>query len=247
MNLLAGTPIKVDEYYVRPWTLGEINEFGESRYNLFASYLLVTKDSLKKDGNINQELLSKLDNYQMFCGLLLSNEREKEIVLRGLSHTLGLNFFMDKLNGLYYFDSDKKIEIFDDSLFDTIRSIFSVQNYLSDSESSGFNPANSKAKELFEKRQKAREKIREKNKEGKDGLNLSDTISIVACYAEGINLKTIWDLTVYQLYETYVRLQLWDDFHITQSLSPYLDKDAMKNSKHWGIKVSPNTIKEENK
>ena len=246
MSLLAGTPITAGKYKVKPWKLKEINEFGENNYNLFISHLLVTKEKLKSSDSINKEFLAELDDYQAFCGLLLSDESTNEIVLKGLSATLGLNFFMDKYQGLYYLNEDSEIEIFDDSLFGEIRKTVSMQNYLTDEQSdNSFKPANNKAKELYEKLQKARKQVREKNQEDAEGLNVSDTISIVACYADGVNLNTIWDFTIYQLYESYVRLQIWDNFHITQTLAPHLDEDAMKNNKHWGIKVSPNTLKEE--
>ena len=81
MSLLAGTPITAGKYKVKPWKLKEINEFGENNYNLFISHLLVTKEKLKSSDSINKEFLAELDDYQTFCGLLLSDESTNEIVL----------------------------------------------------------------------------------------------------------------------------------------------------------------------
>ncbi|WP_405101425.1 hypothetical protein [Oceanobacillus sp. FSL H7-0719] len=248
MSLLAGEPIDVGKFKVKPWTLREIVKFGNDKYSIFASHLLITVDKLRENDNINKDVLNGLNDYQALCMILLGDEIGREIFLEGLGKTLGYEFRLSETYGIYYVNEEEVYEPFDPDSLELIQKVFNMQNYFSDgSKENEFKPANELARKLYEQRMKARKKVQESKGKDGEGHQMENIISIVGSYSEGVNLNTIWGYTVYQLYEEYIRLIIWDDFQYNRNMLPHMDEETRNNLKlkHWGTKVSPQTLKEE--
>lgn len=227
-----------------PLTLGQIEEMGEIEYYRRLNLLLVDTNKI-----IDKTASSKgLASYEIFLTLITQDESIFDLALSALELFTGRKFLFT-YDGLSYVGDEDKLMLFTSSDFELMRKILSYQNYMDepDDEENKFKPANEKAAELIRKRERFKKEIQERNKNKGEKLELGDIISIVACYSNGVNLETIWDYTIYKLYEEYVRLSLWDEYHNLQILLPYIDQEKTDiNTKHWGTKASPKIFKEEN-
>lgn len=243
LKLLRGVPIPCNGLNVIPLTLGQIEEMGEIEYNKRLNLLLIDTNKF-----IDHSFeIEGVTDYDVFLQLITQDEEILEFALSALELFTDKKFIITR-DGLSYVDNNDRLMLFTANDFDLMRRILSYQNYLDEPnvEERKVKPANKKAEELMRKRDKYRKEIQEKNRKDRDSLHLADIISIVACYSKNVNLNTIWDYTIYQLYEEYVRLSLWDEYHNLQILLPYINQEENQiETKHWGIKVTPKILKEE--
>jgi hypothetical protein len=240
LKLLKGDPIPIRAgLYLYPLYLSDIADIGENNYNYYLHIFRIDKSLL---GQLNGEIShSELDEIYKY------SELEFVLYLCGQDSSL-LYFFMESLR--VFLKSEIKIEkdvgiiieneevsiTLDNDLFLEIKKIISKQNYLKVSEEPNFKPANDKAKELIDKMKKAKEKIQKQNKE--EGLSLKDIISIVSTYSNDLNIMSVWKLTVYQLYESYLRLVLWDEYHNKFILLPHTSDSQSLDLKHWATDIN---------
>lgn len=237
MRLMAGYPIEVGHVQIKPLTLREILDMGERKYHSIITLLLIDKSSVK-----TEEDLSEFSNYDILFWMSLQDEQIHELALESFNCVLNEETFMDE-NGFYVLRNGEPAHI-EPKQFDEIQNIIKLQNYLTgdEKEEVGYKPVNDKAREYAERLAKLREKIQGENSED-NGLYLSDLISIVATYSNDINLLNVWDLTIYQLYEIYIRLIVWDNYHSTYLHLPHLDEKHTKQLKHWARPVDINTLR----
>ncbi len=253
MRLLSGSPFKLDNITVYQPTLRDIDNMGDDFYNTLFRTLLVDKEALKGNENYNQEVLGVVSEFELFMELNKQDDMFRETVKQSLLLFTGEEFFYDGDYLKAFVKSDDpnseelNIEVYlDENLLEQLRSAIKQINYVPDQNSNGsFNPANDKAKALKERLEKTKQKVKEDNKE--ENIRLSDIVSIVSNYSNDLNILNVWDLTVFQLYECYVRILVWDDYHIGQQHVPHMDEKSQKEVRksHWVKKVSPNIFKEE--
>ena len=105
----------------------------------------------------------------------------------------------------YIGDINNGIFIYRDN-YEEIKKVLKLQNYIPDKKEE-FNPANEKAKKLMEKIKRNRKTNNAVKKD--DSFELYNIISGVA-WKSHIGIDSVWDLTIYQLYDAYVRLDLID-------------------------------------
>ncbi|UQX56081.1 hypothetical protein M5V91_10875 [Cytobacillus pseudoceanisediminis] len=157
-----------------------------------------------------------------------------------VSFTESLSTFLKSEVFIYEEDvvikNDQGSFILNSVLFEEVKAVIFRQNFLKDSKSSSFKPANSKAKQLMDKLQKVKAKIQKQNNE--EQLGLKDIISIVSAYSTDINILTVWNLTVCQLYETYTRLIIWDEYHNKFTLLPHTSDTSSLDLKHWATNIN---------
>lgn len=240
LQLLKGTPISVHKgVKVHPFTIGEITDIGQNIYNSYISSILIDKTILNNSqyDDLSQEALSELNeisDLDFILALSINNGDISDVFVEALSYFLKCQVRFDFNYGIIINNENEEI-ILDSSTFDEIKKIISKQNFLKDNDSSKFKPANAKARALLEKLNKAKENIQKQNKE--EGLKLHDIISIVATYSNDINMLSVWNLTVYQLYNCYLRLIIWDDYHNKYQLIPHSSDINSLDIKHWAIDI----------
>lgn len=241
LSLQRGSPIDIGICKVYPLLLEEIEQLGEMKYLQYLHYLTLDISSL----DISQAPQDEID--------FVNNMSSLDIILYQSYHSVELrkliceaiSFFIKEPvkyhlidDGIFYVGDDFQ-RVFTSDNYDWFKLALQKQNYLSDKKQDSekeFKPANDKAAELIEKMKKAKEKIQKQNND--EGLHLSDIISIVANYSNDVNMLTVWKLTVYQLYECYLRLIMWDDYHASNLHLPHMDEEARKQLKHWARKIN---------
>ncbi|WP_442636604.1 hypothetical protein [Rossellomorea marisflavi] len=230
LSLLRGVGIPAGKgIIVTPLTVSRIEEIGEENYNGMLSVISFKKDSLGVEA---QKL--QYSDYEMLIHMAVDNVDLGEILKSALNIFTNKEWFINQYKGLHYIE-DKAVMEIDEETFVAIKNIVQKQNYINDANKDEFNPANERAKKLRERMNKLKGELQQKNKD--NGLNLSDVVSIVSNYSNDINILNVWDLTVYQLYESYLRIKLWDDFHNNYLHIVHMDDQDRKSMQHWGIPI----------
>jgi hypothetical protein len=205
LKLIAGLPLEINHLgQLRQLTLKQIATIGESVYfNKYVAPLIFNKD--------NYEELQELDlpDYEVLANLAYHDPSFKQ------SYTSALEFFFnDKAdlfaeNNVAFFylgELSEKRYINSDS-FELIKKAVMKINNLKEPEK--YEAGNETARKLIEKIMRNKKKNEVPKKEQ---INLSSLVSGLAWKPNGINIISVWDLTLVQLYDGYYRTQNIDHF-----------------------------------
>lgn len=232
LKLLSSEPIYLDTVgYIHHPTIKDILNIGLNQYYTFV-YIITTKP---------KNVFSYEDMYDFICDHLEYMEVFK----------LAISFFLkEKVN--YYEKADRLYK--NSHLEPTILRSFAYgldghfinkENFINfvkiiklincvNSEDDTEQRYNSeKAREIADKLKKSKEK--RENVSNNEVITLDDIVSSVASKHPSYNLFNIWDLTVYQLYDQYKRLNLIDQYQI--NVSAMVQGAEIKNLKHWSTKI----------
>ncbi len=105
--------------------------------------------------------------------------------------------------------------VISDENYETVRSGILQINCLSFRQTAPKAFRNQKAKEIYEKTQKRKAALAGQAKRGDDSMSLPNLIASVAVQHNSYNLTNIWDLTVYQLYDQFARLNMKTQLDVT--------------------------------
>ncbi|MBM7598090.1 hypothetical protein JOC34_000447 [Virgibacillus halotolerans] len=238
---MAGYPIDVGGIKVWPLTLREVLDIGEKEHSSMVSIFLVEKDSLVEEG----QDLSGVYVYHIIHALAINDHNIRDVLLNAMGVMFKEDVSIDE-DGFFIYKDGVQTYITPEQ-FEEIREVIRIQNYLGDDSESegGYKPANSKAQEYADRIAKMKDKLRKDKGEDK-GLALHDLASIVSTHSNNINLLNVWDLTIYQLYENYIRLMVWDDYHSTHMHIPHMEEKDIKKMKHWATPVDLDTLRRKN-
>lgn len=235
--LMSNHPVNINGFNVYPVKLEEILIITEEQYNQYLGLINLTRKELTKYTNDIE--LKKKSVYELIILWCIKDEAFKEVMIDCLSFFLREEIHVDE-NGIGII-REGQILYMTREIYDLIIYTIKKQNFIQTSEIKEYKPANGKAQELLERMKKAKEKLRkEKNEEN---LTLSDIMSIVSCYSNDINILTVWNLTVYQLYTVYLRLLIWDDYQTKQNMLPHVTDVKALDMKHWAMSIN-NKLKE---
>lgn len=128
--------------------------------------------------------------------------------------------------------------------FDDIVEVVKLQNYLQKPEKKDKpeNPIDAETRKLMEDMERHRKRVEAKKQAQKkaeqadeDDADISDIISAVSTKSNSINKLNIWELTLYQLYDEYARLELIDNYDFSiRALMAGAEKIDLK---HWSSKL----------
>lgn len=215
LRLLAGLPINLGEIgQLHPLTLLEITEIGERKYNQHLSALCFEPSDV-----INADTLRELNEVTSFDIITINiakNEEYREFICKSMEL-----FFREKVSVGSYEDEKGSIpviyigeieegRILDSATFFQMKAILEEQNNIKREKEEDYNPANSKAKELIEK-------IKNNRKNAPKPKQLIDLHSIISgvSWKGNLGISKVWDLTIYQLYDAYYRLNIVDNYDKT--------------------------------
>ena len=201
LRLLKGSSFFIDQLEIKPLTLNEIVEIGYTKYQQMLNvYILELEDIVK-------EIPEEFNEIKIFDLLLNSGVSD---LLENLLSSIYIFFkpnIIDVINNEIILD-DKKINR---DNWDYICEIIKMQNCAKRAEKEEYNPGNERARKFIEKLNKMKQEL----PKIKSDITLPSMISGVAWKAQNINIKNIWDLTIYQLYDALNRLNLIDDYQFT--------------------------------
>lgn len=234
------------------WLSLEVDDFIKSVENLEERISLETQRSKIKAFDFYLSIQDKeLLNYLL--GTLAMIFRTDDVYVINDS-VIGINFkklglLIEDNDGNHVIDEEwamnvpeEKITVVHRDNFDEIVRIVKYQNFMDNVKKKEFNPANEKARKLAEQMERNREKVEAKkkiqqmNEKGEDeSMDISDIISAVSSKSHSINKLNVWELTLYQLYDEYSRLELIDNYEV--SISAMMAGASDVELKHWSSKL----------
>lgn len=235
LKLLAGDPIQFSDVgHIYPFTIRTIKDIGgEKEFNSYLNVLTMGKELIKRTFGESNEL-DGLSDFEIIYLFISMDINYKNIVTKALRTILKKDIIATDYGFLV---EDKVIN---NSNFDELVHIVKVQNCLKKlSNETEENPANDKARELLEKRKKARERLNKLKNNESDGepLALDDLVSILCANGNGINIFNVWDLSFYAFNDQFNRMKMFDDYQVSvQSLLAGADPNEIE-LKHWMSKI----------
>jgi hypothetical protein len=232
LKLLAGLPIEVEDLgLVHPLKLKEIIEYGYSEYLSNLNVFAVKKEQMFKDV---PEGLNEFD-VLLTLGDLNINLMLKE----ALSFFLKDEIFLYKEKQLIIVGTnDDNFRIINRKNFMDLRKVIQVQNYLISADDIEANPKNEKAKEVKERLKKSKEEVnRIKKKEDElDETDFFDMLSAISSKSNCISKIDVMELTIFQIYEEFKRLNHIDQYET--GILALLQGAKNVKLKHWSSKIS---------
>lgn len=214
LKLLSGEPIFIETVgYINQPTLKKIKDIGLSRYYKFILLITNLPESIKDYNELFEIICKYHDIRNEFINACSFFIVEKPNYYSDYeSFAIGLDgYYISKDNYLDFVNVIKKI------------------NGLKITENENETYADDKAKQIAERMKQGREKREKISKD--EGITLDNIISSVASKHPSYNLFNIWDLTVYQLYDQYKRLNMIDQYHV--HTSAMVQGAEIKDLKHW--------------
>lgn len=201
LRLLKGSSFFIDQIEIKPLTIGEIIEIGYEKYQQSLNIFILELEDIVK------EIPEEFNEIKIFDLLLNSGVND---------------LFEGLLSSIYIFLKPSKIDVIDNEIildnkkinsnnWDYICEIIKMQNCVKRTEKEEYNPGNERAKKFIEKLNAMKKDL----PKIKSDITFPSMISGVAWKAQNINIKNIWDLTIYQLYDALNRLNLIDDYQFT--------------------------------
>ena len=209
-KLLSGIPVEIETVgYIHSLVLKQITQIGYSIYNLYISALCFNMNDIKDQlGDIkNIDEISCFDVIFRQCSV---DENYKDIILDGLSL-----FFNEKVNyvkdyDVFYLGKLEEGRFINRDNYELIKKILKLQNCIQEpKEEMDYNPANERARALIEKIKENRKNAPKVQNESNS--TLQSIISGVA-WKSHVGIYSVWDLTIYQLYDAYYRLEIIDNY-----------------------------------
>ena len=212
IKLLKGSTVIIDGIKIQPLTLEEIVEdIDLDEYYKLLGILAIDKIRLK---DMPKEVLNEFETFDIF----LSDQSLMTSLLAFFKTFLKHDdvFFMPESQNIEirYEDNLARITRYNyDKITRILRKMYCVQFQKEDE----YNPHNDKARELIEKiKKKNAELARLKSKQGED-VNIISIISGVAWKSTNTNIFDVFNLTVFQLYDAFYRLEIVDNYNNTMT------------------------------
>lgn len=242
LKLLSGDSFYVDGVgKLIPPTLKDIVSIGYRRYSYLVG--LLTIDVSKETGDAE---VAKLFNGFDVIATSKDEEIKKDLVE-------AVKFFFSEEKNVRYSKEFNRVEIgrvkipfekdraIDRENYDQIRAIVELVACIKPVGvgSNDYNPESEKARQIIEKLRASKEKIRKqkassRSDDDSEDMDVSDMISAVSAMSNSLNIKSIWDITMYQLIDQYKRLEIISQYDFSMNAIFHTGKVDIK---HWSSKI----------
>lgn len=241
LNLLCGDCLLADGVEVKPLSLRQIKDVGYGTYSKYLSILTLEKKDIVEDA-------SEFDELSLLDIVIMSGN---DVLIDAFSEGLCL-FLGEKREDLIVTDrafifgaNDPEREIDDCKVVSAINfgDIVQILKYQNCMISSGetyqrSNPADERAKRILEKFKKAKDLLTKKKADESDpnaNIDFADIVSAVSTKSNTYNKVNIWEITLYQLYDEYKRLEMISGYET--SIMAMVQGAKIDNLKHWSAKI----------
>lgn len=235
MKLLAGLPIQIENLgKYHSVKCREMALMGESEYNNLFGYLLLDMESLDP----NNFSKGGLGLHQMIASISSVDINFRDVIERAIElffrEKVSLYFSAEENETFFYFGEFNEFRHFTEELWELFCIVLRLDNH---------SPKQVKFEEEYEfLTEEARLKYDEMQRKKanafkpKSKINLQSIVSAVASKSNSLNISNIWDLTIYQVYDNYKRLDHIGHYEDTM-LGIYTGNIDLKKIKladiHW--------------
>ena len=216
--IIPDTPVKIHQP-----TMSEIALIGEERFFYSLNSFVINMEQVQRrikekilDEEEQKKILANLNEYIILLQFLQSDEKLKH-EFETLCNILFIDYKVQILqnsvkmlskdeHGVQPFDMDLTFFL---SLKNTVQEIFKLSKI---TEQTSLNPKGKLAENIASKMQKSREKIEKLKGEAQRTEILSYYVSILGIGTNSLNIHSIKDLTIYQLYDQLERFNLYSQY-----------------------------------
>lgn len=205
LQLLAGLPLFIDDVIpIFPLTLKQIAQVGYSKYDEYLKYLTAQPKDFGFDVD-NMEDVNMFDI--LMSNLLYADDKIKEMLFTGLQLFLGdITLLLDV--GVIQVNNVNQV-IHRENYQDFCQCLKWNNCIQEHSHKEEFKPINKKAEEIQQKIMKSKQFLSVKNE-----ITLFDLISVLAANGYGLDILNIWDLTMFQFNDQFIRMQMIEEYDI---------------------------------
>lgn len=242
-KLMRAKPVKVEEVSISLPTLGEIFDFGLSTYLEYLQSIIIDVSKLDIDDRFLQGRV--FSDYEIFLLLVLTSEDFKNTFFEAMQYFTGDTFVMDEgvivsLKTVENADGEEKLifhQFLTENFWTQIRKVLTLAHW--QEEPDRYDSMDAKARKIMEKIKRNKEEVqRIKAKRGEStSLELYELIGSVCSHSKVYSLLNVWQLTYYQFFDHYYRLNINDEYHYSlQSILAGADPKKVK-IEHWASSI----------
>ncbi len=244
IELLSPEPIKLQGIgYVRSPTLRSIADITPANYRFYLSLLLMTPEAF-------YERQGMAGSYEKLTPEEKSEIHIYDLIINDPSlipfYEMALSFFFTES---VVFDDNEKVfltchpkageeeaplpaGVIHKAVWNDLCDIISQLNFIEHTEEEYSNVKSKKALKILEKLKAGRKK--KKTDSYDPDTDLGNIISAVAAKSSSLNMINIWDITIYQLWDTFHRLKVQAIYDIEKtSVSVWGDKEKQFDQNVW--------------
>ncbi len=225
LDLLSPEPCPLARVgHVRAPTLRQVAAIGYETYNAYLSLLSLQSGQLSEAsglpgsaGDSTFDTMAASPELRAFLCAAFSFFLDEDAI------------FSEVHNAFLCMKEEQPVGVIDASNYEDVCSCILQRNHVDSARPSGKQFRNEKAREIYEKLQRAKAKSPKQLPERQADTSLPNLISALCVQHNSINMCNVWDLTVYQLYDQFLRQSYLNQVHI----------HAM-NYAGWGGEFDPN-------
>ena len=252
-NLLAGLPVHFNSLTIYQPTLKDINVIGHNRFSRYVNLLTISESDLlfmyhknKIENGISTPILwlyqnSILEN-SFFLELKMAffTYLKKEVILDPFRKGFKIPITQEDIPTIFKSkDKTQKYFFLTESNFSDFQSIIRALNMMEKEEDDEIVTDNLEMKKKFEearkrlKLAKAKERAEKSAKNNGKEIEFADIVSSLCAYGVGYTIFNVRDLTLYQLYDQFNRLQAKSNYEMgTQMILAGADKKKI-DLQYW--------------
>jgi hypothetical protein len=239
LKLFGGRPIKAEGFGdITPLNVREVLDIGYTEYMKYLNIMTLEVEDFLKE---------KVDDINIFDLLLAYGGEEIERMFESsLSLFLNGEAITDKENlRVFIKRNDDKIIIVNSENYAEVQNVIKWQNYINNFEEkkieNDFNPADEEVRKFKEKMdalKKQREELKKKQNQDdpneSNDIDFFDILSAISSKSFSVSELNVLDLTIYQVYRKFKRLEIIDQYDI--SIKSILAGGKDIKLKHWSSK-----------
>jgi hypothetical protein len=227
LQLLSGQAMYVEGIgNVKPKTLREIVEVG---YSKFLEYLNIF--TLEVRDFIKDEYLDQVDIPLFHVILAFDDDTFQTHFKEAIEFFIEKKVIISRENFTAICYEDENFYL-DSNNFSILKNVIKWQNgILQTTDKKDLKFKNDRAKKIFERLNKTKEQVDKLKKKEEGDLDLADIVSAIGSKSFSLNKLNVFDLTLYQLYDEFKRLDLIDNYHT--SLKAVMAGAQKVNVNHW--------------
>lgn len=172
---------------------------------------------LDMDETLKSELVKQ--EFKPF-DLLILDDKMRELLQEALSFFIAEQISFNKSAGMFLVSSlnngnPKVIGAITSSNYEELVDVIKQTNFMETKQKDKLDNkkfANKKAREIYEALESGRNKLKKAKEDS--NLNIENIVSSMACFHNSYNLINIWDLTVYQIYDQFLRQRMKHELDI---------------------------------
>lgn len=245
-DLISPSPIFVSNIgsIVSP-RLGDISKIGKRQYSNYMSLLLIDVSTFLKSVGIDPEPIKDIEQLNVF-DLLVENVVYAQQLENMFNFFIAETVEYNQENSIFLViddvieDKKNVIGFINRDNFGLVTDLICQRIYIKsnrdDEDLSKIK--SSKARAIMEKLLKGRKQKEKQSKQNED-MELGNIISAVANKHNSLNFVNIWDLTVYQLWDSFARLSNNNIYDIqSMSVAAYGNKDNHFDVSTWFKRIN---------